>query len=181
MIGDPETAYDTYFNGSMAAFRIYNEPLTGGQVRQNFEAGAEDVELPRFGTTLAVPAGMDRIAYYGKGPHEAYVDRQDGARLGRFTSTVEAFNTPYIYPQEHGNRMDVRWLELTDTSGRGWRFEGRDLNVSVWPYTAEDLEAIEKARAALDAVLGGEPVAESQKASIGCNIKWRPGNEPDYF
>jgi peroxiredoxin len=36
-------------------------------------------------------------------------------------------------------------------------------------------------RAALDAVLGGEPVAESQKASIGCNIKWRPGNEPDYF
>jgi peroxiredoxin len=36
-------------------------------------------------------------------------------------------------------------------------------------------------RAALDAVLSGEPVAESQKASIGCNIKWRAGNEPDYF
>jgi peroxiredoxin len=36
-------------------------------------------------------------------------------------------------------------------------------------------------RAALDAVLDGKPVAESQKASIGCNIKWRPGNEPDYF
>ena len=36
-------------------------------------------------------------------------------------------------------------------------------------------------RAALDAVLGGKPVSQSQKASIGCNIKWRPGNEPDYF
>jgi thiol-disulfide isomerase/thioredoxin len=36
-------------------------------------------------------------------------------------------------------------------------------------------------RAALDAVLGGEPVPTGQKASIGCNIKWRPGNEPDYF
>ena len=36
-------------------------------------------------------------------------------------------------------------------------------------------------RAALDSVLNGKPVAESQKASIGCNIKWRPGNEPDYF
>ncbi|MDH3419448.1 MAG: thioredoxin family protein [Gammaproteobacteria bacterium] len=36
-------------------------------------------------------------------------------------------------------------------------------------------------RAAVDAVLaGGEPVAE-QKPSIGCNIKWRAGNEPDYF
>ena len=43
------------------------------------------------------------------------------------------------------------------------------------PVTGDDL------RAALDAVLGGEPVAENQKPSLGCNIKWKPGNEPDYF
>lgn len=43
------------------------------------------------------------------------------------------------------------------------------------PVTGRDL------RAALDAVLEGRPVAEEQRASIGCNIKWRPGNEPDYF
>ena len=36
-------------------------------------------------------------------------------------------------------------------------------------------------RAALDAVLAGEPVGEDQTPSIGCNIKWTPGNEPDYF
>ena len=36
-------------------------------------------------------------------------------------------------------------------------------------------------RAALDAVLAGEPVGEDQAPSIGCNIKWTPGNEPDYF
>lgn len=36
-------------------------------------------------------------------------------------------------------------------------------------------------RAALDAVLAGEPVAEEQIPSVGCNIKWKPGNEPDYF
>ena len=36
-------------------------------------------------------------------------------------------------------------------------------------------------RAALDAVLSGKSVAETQKASIGCNIKWRPGNEPEYY
>jgi peroxiredoxin len=41
--------------------------------------------------------------------------------------------------------------------------------------TGEDL------RAALDAVLAGEPVPEQQKPSLGCNIKWKPGNEPDYF
>lgn len=43
------------------------------------------------------------------------------------------------------------------------------------PVTGRDL------RAALDAVLSGKPVAGEQKASIGCNIKWKPGGEPDYF
>jgi thiol-disulfide isomerase/thioredoxin len=35
-------------------------------------------------------------------------------------------------------------------------------------------------RAALDALLSGEPVSTAQKPSIGCNIKWKPGNEPEY-
>ena len=44
------------------------------------------------------------------------------------------------------------------------------------PVTGNEL------RAALDAALAGTPVpAEDQKPSIGCNIKWKPGNEPDYF
>ena len=43
------------------------------------------------------------------------------------------------------------------------------------PVTGNDL------RTALDAVLAGKPVAPEQKPSIGCNIKWKPGNEPDYF
>ena len=42
------------------------------------------------------------------------------------------------------------------------------------PVTGKDL------RAAIDAVLAGRPVSEEQKPSIGCNIKWTPGNEPDY-
>lgn len=36
-------------------------------------------------------------------------------------------------------------------------------------------------RAAVDAVLAGQPVSADQKPSLGCNIKWKPGNEPDYF
>jgi len=43
------------------------------------------------------------------------------------------------------------------------------------PVTGKDL------RAALDAVLAGQKVPEPQKPSIGCNIKWKPGSEPDYF
>jgi peroxiredoxin len=43
------------------------------------------------------------------------------------------------------------------------------------PVTGNDL------RAALDAVLAGRPLPEDQKPSLGCNIKWKPGGEPDYF
>jgi peroxiredoxin len=43
------------------------------------------------------------------------------------------------------------------------------------PVTGEDL------RRALDAVLAGKPVPKNQRPSIGCNIKWRTGAEPDYF
>ena len=43
------------------------------------------------------------------------------------------------------------------------------------PVTGKDL------RAALDALLSGRPVATDQVPSIGCNIKWRAGNAPDYF
>jgi len=43
------------------------------------------------------------------------------------------------------------------------------------PVTGKDL------RTALDAVLAGKSVSPNQKASVGCNIKWKAGNEPDYF
>jgi peroxiredoxin len=43
------------------------------------------------------------------------------------------------------------------------------------PVTGKDL------REALDAVLAGKAVSPNQKASVGCNIKWKAGNEPDYF
>jgi peroxiredoxin len=43
------------------------------------------------------------------------------------------------------------------------------------PITGADL------RAALEAVLAGRPVPERQRPSMGCNIKWKPGNEPEYF
>ena len=43
------------------------------------------------------------------------------------------------------------------------------------PLTGRDL------RSAIDAILSGKSVQAEQRASIGCNIKWKPGNEPDYF
>jgi hypothetical protein len=56
---------------------------------------------------------------------------------------------------------------------RGQLDDSRPSNAT--PVTGKDL------RAAIDAVLGGGPAPAEQRPSIGCNIKWNPGNEPDYF
>jgi peroxiredoxin len=58
---------------------------------------------------------------------------------------------------------------------RGQFDSSRPRTASPVPVTGEDL------RAAADAVLAGTPVPPVQRPSIGCNIKWMPGNEPDYF
>ncbi|MBE2216536.1 MAG: DUF4981 domain-containing protein [Opitutaceae bacterium] len=75
-------------------------------------------ELPRFGTQATLRAGFDHLAWFGKGPHETYWDRQD-ARVGLYRGKVRDQAFDYIKPQESGNKEAVRWLALTDAQGRG--------------------------------------------------------------
>jgi len=76
-------------------------------------------DLPRLGVHLLVPAGCDRLSWFGRGPHESYVDRQHGALVGQWSGTVAGQYVPYIMPQEHGNKTDVRWLALRRSDGNG--------------------------------------------------------------
>jgi hypothetical protein len=71
--------------------------------------------------------------------------------------------TPDIYLFDRGRRLVYRGQFDASRPGNGIPVTGRDL------------------RNALDAVLAGKTVSTDQKASIGCNIKWKSGNEPDYF
>ncbi|MEL6944577.1 MAG: beta-galactosidase domain 4-containing protein, partial [Bacteroidota bacterium] len=110
-------------------------------VDAQLETASESMpELVRYGMTMAIPADFKRMSYYGKGPHEAYSDRQMSAKMGVYKLTMEDWNTPYIRPQENGNRMGVKWLEFRGSTGSGLRIDGVDLNVSVHDYTQEDLE-----------------------------------------
>ena len=71
--------------------------------------------------------------------------------------------TPDIYLFDKNQKLVYRGQFDDSRPGNGIPVTGRDL------------------RAALDAVQAGRPVSPNQKASIGCNIKWKSGNEPDYF
>ena len=71
--------------------------------------------------------------------------------------------TPDIFLFDQDQRLAYRGQMDDSRPGNGISVTGKDL------------------RAALDAILAGKPVSPVQKPSIGCNIKWKPGNEPDYF
>jgi peroxiredoxin len=71
--------------------------------------------------------------------------------------------TPDIFLFDRGRRLVYRGQFDASRPGNGISVTGKDL------------------RAAIDAVLAGKATSEFQAPSIGCNIKWKAGNEPDYF
>ena len=104
--------------------------------------GEWTVPLPRLGLRLALPAELDRLEWFGRGPGEAYRDSRRAARVGRFAASVDELQTPYVRPQENGNRTEVRWATLTDSGGSGLRAEGRPhVDVTARRWTSEDLDA----------------------------------------
>ncbi len=82
------------------------------------------IVLPRLGITLGLPAWADLATWFGLGPGEAYVDTRSAVLVGRYTADIEALQTPYVRPQENGQRLQTRWVSLGDRSGRGLRVTG---------------------------------------------------------
>ena len=98
-------------------------------------------EIPDFALLFTLSADYGELRYYGYGPAANYIDRQEGAKLGIFASTVAGEMENYLLPQECGNHNGVRWLEVTDKRGRGLRVAGDiPLSVSALPYSAHELE-----------------------------------------
>ncbi|VGO16417.1 Beta-galactosidase [Pontiella desulfatans] len=96
--------------------------------------------IPRLGMSFKLDGMLDQVAWYGRGPHENYLDRKDGAEIGLFRNSVDGLHHPYVTPQENGNRADVRWVAFTGNDGRGIRLSGpAGLNFSAGNYSQEDL------------------------------------------
>ena len=97
--------------------------------------------LPRIGLQMTLPSALNTFTWYGRGPHESYVDRKEGAPVGLYRGSVDEQYVPYVVPQENGNKTDVRWVALTDETGLGLLAVGRRplLEVSAHHYTTQDL------------------------------------------
>jgi beta-galactosidase/beta-glucuronidase len=96
--------------------------------------------LPRVGIQFSILGEYNTFTWYGRGPHENYSDRKEGAAIGIYRGSVEDQYVPYIMPQENGNKTDVRWMSLTNKEGVGLLAVGMPLfEVSVHHFTIENL------------------------------------------
>ena len=97
-------------------------------------------DLARVGIVMEAAPGLEQTEWFGRGPVESYPDRWHGSPVSRWRSTVADDYVPYVRPQESGGRNAVRWLELSDGSGRGFRLASdRPCQVSATHYRAVDL------------------------------------------
>ncbi|MFG1816938.1 glycoside hydrolase family 2 TIM barrel-domain containing protein [Kribbella sp. NPDC049174] len=103
--------------------------------------GEWTVPWARVGVTLGLPAGFQQLTWFGLGPGQAYPDSRAASRVGRYTSTIDDLQVPYLFPQENGARGDVRWAELSGTAGK-LRLTGEPhLAFTARRWTTADLAA----------------------------------------
>jgi beta-galactosidase len=110
------------------------------QIECRYHPGAGFSMMPRFGTELVVAPGFETFTWSGRGPKETMIDRAF-ERIGVYRSTVDAEWVEYMRPQENGNKVDVRWMRLTNAAGLGIEASGAaPLNVTARHYTKTDME-----------------------------------------
>lgn len=72
-----------------------------------------DCTWPRVGVRLDLPGDLEGARWFGTGPEESYADSAQAARVGLFERPIDDMTVPYAFPQESGNRPELRWLELS--------------------------------------------------------------------
>lgn len=67
---------------------------------------------PRVGLRFAINKRFENVSWYGRGPHENYIDRNWSAYISKYSANVNTMHTNYLRPQENGTRTDARWVRF---------------------------------------------------------------------
>ncbi|MBR0265969.1 MAG: DUF4981 domain-containing protein [Clostridia bacterium] len=109
-------------------------------VQMRYDPVKELGDMPEFGMIMKLDADYGKVRFFGLGPQENYIDRREGARLGLFEYEAEENWTPYLMPQECGNRTGVRWAEVTNDRGQGLKLWLNGGEFSALPWTPHEIE-----------------------------------------
>jgi len=125
-----------------------------GGIKIDYSLSVNDIlpNIPKVGIQCGIDRSYENITWYGRGPFENYIDRRYGSDVGLYNLTLDKFMEPYVYPQENGNRTDVRWMFLSDSANTGLLIIADSLlSMSAWPYTEENINRAKHTNELIDA------------------------------
>ncbi len=119
-------------------------PIDDGlRIDTRIDVDASLPSLPRIGLQYSFDQSeLTHVTWFGRGPHENYIDRNAGAALGCYDTSVASFHVPYIMPQSNGNRTETSWVLLHESATS---YQGillvmlQPMEFSVSPYTEAEL------------------------------------------
>ncbi|MBE6554888.1 MAG: DUF4981 domain-containing protein [Ruminococcaceae bacterium] len=107
---------------ALTATLIYTFFAEGG-VKLDFDVKVRDFEgadaLPRFGVEFRMPAGFERLSFFGRGPGSSYIDLRHSSHLGHFETTVTEHFEHFVRPQENMAHADTKWMFVANREGHG--------------------------------------------------------------
>jgi len=172
LLGDGQASFVTTY--TMQADGTVN-------VKGLLEPLAKDLPPPfRVGFYMDLPSKFETVSWYGRGPHESYVDRKTSAPIGLWRGAIADQDHDYIRPQETGNKVDVRWMELS-AQGYGVRVEGDKplmMNALAFPY--EDLFRQQPGTRKSSDIVPREHVSllvDSVQWGVGGDRQWNEGDD----
>ena len=134
--------------------------------------------LPRIGLEMELDSRFGPVSWYGLGPGENYRDSCSAAKMGIWNSSLQDLNSIPNVPQEWGNRMGTRWLQISDDSGinllatltrkKGgdWKGEAAKLGGFEWSFNTCSAEEVENASHPCD-LKGDEAILRLDAAHRG--------------
>ncbi len=113
-----------------------------GEVTVSHSAMGLLLPMLKVGVRMGINSTLENVEWYGRGPHESYLDRKTGAKIARHAMTVAELEHRYMRPQENGHRTDVRSLEISDSSGFGIKIDSMDIpfGFNLGYYNPEKLD-----------------------------------------
>ena len=113
-----------------------------GEVTVKHSAMGLLLPMLKVGMRMGIKSTLENVEWYGRGPHETYLDRKTGGRIAKHAMTVAELEHRYMRPQENGHRTDVRNLIISDGSDFGIRIDAMDIpfGFNLGYYNPEKLD-----------------------------------------
>lgn len=165
---------------SVVAYTVYADGSL--HVKARYEGPEGLADLPTFALSFKVPADYDKLEWYAMGPEENYIDRAFGARLGIFHTEAADHVSGYVVPQESGNRIGVRRVDIADALGQGIRLTSpasSPVECNISPYTAFELENAQH-RYELPQVHYTVVTVAGRQMGVGGDDSWGAPVHPEY-